>query len=297
MHDPGKRLTILSAKEIQTLYGLAKFTDEERDVYFALDPLEKQQLDQFRSITASAYFILQLGYFKAKKQFFIFGLQEVSDDVVYILHRYFPDVAKLPAVTISKPTRLAQQAHILQLFDYQTCSQKWKQKLEEKASSLVTIYTKPIYIFKELLNYLEYHQIVVPGYSIMQLIIGKAMTGERKRLEKAVLEGIPEEQRTRLDNLLIAEESLYQLTLLKHEPKDFSCQEVQKEVEKRTLLTDLYKQATQFLPTLHISNENIKYYASLVSYYTVQKLSQLNRLTFPIYAFGLCSCGFLIHPL
>ena len=242
MQDPGKRLTILTAKEIQTLYGLPQFTDDERDVYFALEPLEKQQLDQLRNITASVYFILQLGYFKAKKQFFLFGLQEVSDDVVYILRRYFPTVTKLPYVTISKPTRLAQQLQILQLFDYQTCSQAWREKLQEKAESLVTIYTKPIYLFKELLTYLEYYRIVVPGYSIMQLVVGRAMTGERNRLEKAVLEGIPESERIQLDSLLTAEESLYQLTLLKHEPKDFSYQEVQKEVEKRTLLTNLYQQ-------------------------------------------------------
>jgi hypothetical protein len=240
--------------------------------------LEKRQLNQLRNITASVYFILQLGYFKAKKQFFVFGLQEVSDDVVYILRRYFPTVEKLPAVTISKPTRLAQQAEILRLFDYQMCSKEWKQKLQEKASQLVTIYTKPTYIFKELLNFLEHHRIVLPGYSFMQEeAVGKAMTGERKRLEQAVTAGIPEEQQIKLDNLLASEESLYQLTLLKREPKDFSYQEVLKEVEKRTLLTDLYQLATRFLPNLHISNENIKYYASLVSYYTVQKLNQLNR--------------------
>src|SRR5713101_2771597 len=98
--------------------------------------------------------------------------------------------------------------------------------------------------------------------------MGAVQTNERKRLERAVLEGIPEEQREQLDNLLTAEESLYQLTLLKHEPKDFSYQEVQKEVGKRTLLSNLYQLTTQFLPTLHISNENIKYYASLVGYYT-----------------------------
>lgn len=123
------RLTILTAKEIHALYGLPQFTDEERDVFFTLEPLEKQQLDQLRNITASVYFILQLGYFKAKKQFFVFSLEGVTDDVVYVLHRYFPDVTKLPSVTISKPTRLAQQAEILRLFDYQLCSQKWKQKL------------------------------------------------------------------------------------------------------------------------------------------------------------------------
>lgn len=46
-------------------------------------------------------------------------------------------------------------------------------------------------------------------------VIGRAMTDERKRLEQAVIDGIPEEQRILLDNLLTSEESLYQLTLLK----------------------------------------------------------------------------------
>ncbi len=272
------RLTILTPKELQTVYALPQFTDEERDTYFSLDPREKQALDEFRTFTTKTYFILQLGYFKAKKLFFVFDVQTVADDVTYILHRYFPAVAELSDPRISKPTRLAQQTEILRLLDYQICSQEWKQKLQEKASQLVTIYTKPVYIFKELVNFLEYHRVVLPGYSFLQeKVIGRAITDERNRLEKAVLTGIPEEQRTQLDNLLSAEESLYQLTLLKHEPKDFSYQEVQKEVKKRTLLTDLYQLATKFLPSLYISNENIKYYASLVSYYSVIDIRRMNR--------------------
>jgi len=83
--------------------------------------------------------------------------------------------------------------------------------------------------------------------------------------------------RTQLDNLLTAEESLYQLTLLKHEPRDFSYQEIQKEVEKRALLADLYQLTTRFLPDLHISNENIKYYASLITYHPVREIKRMSR--------------------
>jgi TnpA family transposase len=278
MHEQSKRLTILTPKEIQALYGLPQFIDDERAVYFALDPPEKQQLDQLRNITAAVYFILQLGYFKAKKQFFVFGLYDVGDDVVYILHRYFPAVTKLPSMDVSKPTRLAQQTEILRLFDYRLCSQAWKRKLQEKAESLVTIYTKPVYVFKELLNFLEHYRIVLPGYSFLQEeVVGKAMTGERKRLEQAVIAGIPEEQRVKLDNLLTAEDSLYQLTLLKHEPKDFSYQEIHMEVGKRALLADLYQLATHFLPGLRISNENIKYYASLITYHPVREIKRMSR--------------------
>jgi TnpA family transposase len=272
------RLTILTPKELHELYGLQQFTDEERDVYFGLDPREKQAVDEFRTYTAKTYFILQLGYFKAKKQFFVFDLQTTADEVQYILRRHFPQVTSLSDLTVSKPTRLAQQAEILRLFDYQMCSQEWKMKLQEKAGELAVIYTKPVYIFKELANFLEHHRVVLPGYSFLQeKIIGRAITGEQNRLENAVQTGVPEEQRIKLDNLLTAEESLYQLTLLKREPKDFSHQEVQKEVAKRTQLTELYQLATRFLPDLHISNENIKYYASLVSYYPVKDIKKTSR--------------------
>src|SRR5205814_2723653 len=130
---------------------------------------------------ASVYLILQLGYFKSKKQFFVFGLEDVSDDVVYILRRYFPTVTKLPTVIISKPTRLAQQEEILRLFDYQLCSQEWKRKLQEKADGLVVVYTKPVYLLKELITFLEYHRVVLPGYTYLQATIGRAMTSERHR--------------------------------------------------------------------------------------------------------------------
>jgi hypothetical protein len=44
-----ERLTILTPKELQTVYALPQFTDEERDTYFSLDPREKQTLDEFHT--------------------------------------------------------------------------------------------------------------------------------------------------------------------------------------------------------------------------------------------------------
>src|SRR3954453_9476874 len=250
------RLKILTPKEIHAVYGIPEFTPEERDIYFSLDPREKQVVDSIRTFVAKVYFVLQLGYFKKKKQFFIFDLRSAADDVAYILRKHLPDAASLSDIAISKPTRLAQQAEILQLMDYQLCSPEWKRKLQEKACQLAVVYTKPVYIFKELMSFLEHHRVVLPGYSFLQeKVIGRAITGEQKRLEHAVVQGIPEEQRLRLDALLTAEENFYQLTLLKHEPKDFSYQEAQKEVGKRMQLADLYHLAADFLPKLLISNE------------------------------------------
>ena len=143
MQEQSKRLTILTAKEIDTVYGLPRFTDEERDVYFSLDSREQSAFGGIRTLTAKVYFILQVGYFKAKRQFFVFDLHSVADDVTFVLRRYFPDVAVFSEITISKPTRLAQQDEILRLMDYQLCSKAWKRKLEDKANVLVIVYTKP----------------------------------------------------------------------------------------------------------------------------------------------------------
>ena len=80
MDNLGKRLIILSRDEIEALYGRPRFTQEERGEYFSLTPAEKGALEQLRFINAKIYFILQLGYFKARNMFFTFNLQEVRDE-------------------------------------------------------------------------------------------------------------------------------------------------------------------------------------------------------------------------
>jgi hypothetical protein len=46
-------------------------------------------LEQLTTTKTRLYFILQLGYFKAKHQFFTFNLDEVNDDVTFLLNHFF----------------------------------------------------------------------------------------------------------------------------------------------------------------------------------------------------------------
>ena len=77
-----KRLNILGEDEIEALYGRPRFTHEERIEYFSLSPTERSVLAQLHSIKSQLCFVLQLGYFKARPQFFIFSLHEVAEDRV-----------------------------------------------------------------------------------------------------------------------------------------------------------------------------------------------------------------------
>jgi Domain of unknown function (DUF4158) len=239
MSDPGKRLKILNKNEIEELYGFPRFSCEEREKYFSLESLEKSELKKLRSVPSRVNFILDLGYFKAKKMFFAVNHKEVEEDIKYILQTFFPEANDFHSFKISKPTRLTQQAQILHLLDYRDCTVEIRKILEEKACNLVSIHTKPVYIFKELLHYLEKHRIIVPGYSSMQGIVGQAINTERERLESAVIKNITLKDQQNMDNLLCADDDLYALTLLKREPKDFSHKEIIQEVNRRESLTGI----------------------------------------------------------
>lgn len=86
-----KRISILPTNEIDDLFARPPFNDDERLIWFELDQ-EMLKILAFKSSLASKIdFILQLGYFKSKHQFFTFTLNDVPEDVSYIINRYFPN--------------------------------------------------------------------------------------------------------------------------------------------------------------------------------------------------------------
>jgi hypothetical protein len=126
------RLTILSEEEIGGLYGLPRFTPEECAEHFALSSSEKTALEQFHSLKSRLFFVLQLGYFKASRMFFVFGMRDVEEDAAYLMETRFPDCEDKDA-TIAKGTRLKQQRLILDLCSYRNCERAIQKNLQAKA--------------------------------------------------------------------------------------------------------------------------------------------------------------------
>lgn len=73
-------------------------------------------METFRSTKSKAYFILQLGYFKAKQQFFNLDPTNVDDDLQFILKMFFSkDYENKKLEPLNKRTRIKQQEHTHQL--------------------------------------------------------------------------------------------------------------------------------------------------------------------------------------
>jgi TnpA family transposase len=278
-----KRLKILASDEIKSIYGRPHFNYEERLEYFALSHSDLEILEGFRSLKSQVHFILQLGYFRAKYLFFIFTLDEVEDDFQYIMEQYF-DSRQIGGITvIDKQTRLKQQRLILELYGYRNCTKEERQELEQRARQSAMVYSKPIYVFRELINYLTKHKIILPGYSLMQKVVSRAINSEQSRLINITKNLLQASELEDFKKLLEDSTGLYEITQLKHEPKDFSLAEIRREIQRGEQLHPFYRIARRLLPELKISNESIKYYASLVGYYSVFRLKQLNEWTAYLY--------------
>jgi Domain of unknown function (DUF4158) len=278
-----KRLKILASDEIKSIYARPQFNYEERVDYFALSHSDLEIIEEFRSIKSQVHFILQLGYFRAKHLFFIFTLDEVEGDFQYIMEQHF-DSRQIGGITvIDKQTRLKQQRLILELHGYRNCTKEERQELEQKARQSAMVYSKPIYVFRELINYLTKHQIILPGYSLMQKIVSQAINSEQNRLISIIQNLLRTSEAEDLKKLLEDSTGLYEITQLKHEPRDFSLAEIRREIQRGERLHSFYGIAQKLLPEMKISNESIKYYASLVGYYSVFRLKQLNKWTAYIY--------------
>lgn len=290
-----KRLKILDETEIESIYGRPYFTQEEQHNYFALSQSEKELLQLLRSIRSQVYFVLQLGYFKAKHLFFTFDLQGVVEDFRYVLKEHFNGIQVDDLSPLNRITHSKQQHLILQLFNYRHCGSKERKQLENKARMAVAVCSKPIYIFDELMHYLTVNHIVAPGYRFMQDMVGKTITYEQNRLVTILQNHLEQSHVEALKQLLEDSSGLYMITQIKHEPRDFSMGEIKREIQRGKQIRPIYSLAQRLLPKLEISSESIKYYASLVEYYSVYKLKRLQEWT--VYIYLLCFIHHRYHQL
>jgi hypothetical protein len=133
------------------------------------------------------------------------------------------------------------------------------------------------------LQYLSNQRIIAPGYTYLQDMVGRTVSTERLRLTRLLDLALTPELERQLQTFLEADEGMYRISLLKHEPKDFSYGELRQERERGTFFQPLFAFGQTFLAAAGLSNESAKYYASLVQFYTVYKLQRMAVSTARLY--------------
>jgi TnpA family transposase len=236
---------------------------------------ERALADRRKGPVERLHCLLQIGYFKAKQAFFNFDAQDIStEDIEFLVRRYFPreTVALRP---LRQDERYTQRTEIAKLFGYRLWSATDRPALVEMAALLARRDVKPTFILVEVLGFLKARKIVRPGYTTLQTIISEVLVAERDRLAHLIEEGLDASTCAALQELLVRDGTLSELAALKQDAKHFGYQMMVAERQKYATLAPLHTTAKLILPRLGISQQNTRYYASLVHYYTIFDLRRM----------------------
>jgi hypothetical protein len=147
--------------------------------------------------------------------------------------------------------------------------------LASLAAQLVRCDATPSFVAPELIDALGERKIIRPGYATLQEIVSASWSEGRRRFGALLDSLLDESLKAALTQLLVHEDTLSELTVLKQDAKNFGHQHMSRERDKRAMLAPLHHAAKELLPRLEISRKNLLYYASLVNYYTVFDLRRL----------------------
>ncbi|EMQ2878835.1 Tn3 family transposase [Vibrio navarrensis] len=274
MTRKNKLLNILSNAEQEAIYGLPDFDDVQRLEFLALDESELALASSRPGLHAQIYCIIQIAYFKAKHMFFRFEWGDITDDCYFILSRYFPGEAfpdKLP----NKHEHYAQREKICALYGYRPWSSALCSQIKQQAAHIVHRDVTPGFVATELIIWLNEQKIIRPAYTTLQELVSSALSDERQRLGRILMERLDDATIDSLNMLIERDDTLSKLAILRQDARDFGWRQMAHEREKRSVLAPLHSKACDILPALNISQQNLLYYASLANFYTVYDLRKL----------------------
>lgn len=267
------KIHLLNELEIEELYGIPQFTDVDREYFFQLDENEHKLLKNYTNLKSKVFLILQLGYFKAKQQFFKFKLDEVKEDVNYVIKKHYTiseEKCKI-AGNLWKEINRKQKADILKLHQYREWSNQLEKTAIKQLEKLISLYPKGNDTLRELLVFFDSERIMIPSYRTIQDLFTRAFKTERIRLDAAISD-IPENLQKRLDDIIKNENGLTELNVIRMDQKDFSYTALKREVKKAIKIAPLYQLCKTLIPSLELSNNAVRYYASLAEQYTASRL-------------------------
>jgi hypothetical protein len=169
-----------------------------------------------------------------------------------------------------------QKQVILNLFGYQDFSAKQFDLVVTHLTELLRYYPKGHDTFRQLLVYLDKQKIVIPSYRNFQDLFTRAFSTENERINQLVML-MPETQQEDLMELVIREDGISKLNIIRSDQKNFQYTAIRNEVDKALKIANLYEFSKTFLPTLKLSKNVIRYYADLAEQYAASRLRRLNK--------------------
>jgi hypothetical protein len=129
-------------------------------------------------------------------------------------------------------------------------------QIEKHICELLRYYPKSHSAMRQLLDYLDRKQIIIPTYRILQDMFITAFSAEEKRLDQIILEMLGSIQ-DQLYSLINWTDSISQLNILRTDQKNFQYTAIRREIEKAHKISGLHEFAKNFIQTLKLSKNAV----------------------------------------
>ncbi len=215
LSDNIKRIQLLSDTEVEELYARPEFSTNEQALYFTLNKSEQSALQCYANLKTRVHFILQLGYFKATQQFFIFDFEKVRNDTDFILRNYYSESDLTFSGCLSRDYIRKQKQSILDLFNYRDWACEYEAQFNTHICELLKYYPKAHSALRQLLGYFDSQQVVIPTYRKLQDMFTHAFSIEKKRINTVIL-SIPASKQAILSDLISREDGISQLNITRY---------------------------------------------------------------------------------
>lgn len=270
------RIQILKPDEIDELYCRPAFSQAEREEYFSLDSQILEHIRTLGKLETRIYFILLLGYFRAKPVIPRFHMKDVRADVKYICHTYFSG-AKPQYTALPKSTRSRLVSQVLAQLEFGQFDSASTESLAARLQDVATIYSDPRYMFDECIAFFGQQRIALPAYTSIQTLVTRALSEERKRTEEILSRRMSSHTLRRLESIIADKGLLNSLAGYRGAARGFSPSELERELNTHQTIRCIYPELKALLGDLRLSRGNMLYFASIVKHRSVYKLRRTPR--------------------
>ncbi len=281
MPNNDNRLEVLTESEIDELYSIPHFTEEQRAYYFSLDDLEKDLCTDRIDPLYRAYRVLLLGYLKFKPVVMTLDVDKIKADLDFIRKKDTLHM-KLPRTPLDSSQKTRIYSAIFAITGHSFYDEK-KHKLCNFISQVSQEITYPKEIFDRCIGYLSDNKIIIPAYSTLQKVIAKGIHLEHDKLKSSLLQAINNDTCKILRDMASAEESKPLITQIKKLPKTFKYTEISHEIKIYEQLKVIFPTIKNAISAIGISTQNIEYFASMVGHCSIARLRELSKGTFTLY--------------
>lgn len=269
-----RRLVILKNAEIEELFSLPSFNHSDREEFFSMDETVKKFIYRLNRFEAKVYFLLLLGYFRAKPLIHDFSASEVQEDLKYVLNKYF-NGKQLKQFKLSQQFRIRLMNRLLEHLGFiRYKSGKHKSELIKRLNHTAKIQIEPRYILDDCISFFSQNRIVLPGYTTILDLITNVISSERIRINKIFKTSLPSNTKSTLLDILNSKDKFTELSRLKKSSGDFSVSEIKREIKTQQRIHPFFSDLQAVIKKLKLSPANLEYYASMVrmkSVYTLKR--------------------------